>query len=401
MILPALSRESTTLGHLQERFELRARALVYARLTQMAVLLLVLAVPAWRRALHIPVPHAVYGYLALLAMHALSYLWVGRRGARPVLFASLCLDLLALVWVAIASGGLKSPVMATQVVLTMLFALLFPSPLAIVPPLLMLPIVAWSDQVLGLQRLPVDVLLLLWYAALNITVVYVVVYLEGRERVALGEVLRLQRERRQRALAHQRTGIAREIHDGVGAALSGIVLQAEYLEGRTEPGAVQQELSQLREAAVEGMEELRRAVSLLRREFELSSSVPAYAATFASRHHLPVETEVRGVEPALEAETELALFRIVQEALANVARHAGARGAHVLLDFGGDLVRLVVRDDGCGFRAAEAPSAGHYGLRNMHERARRIGGELSVASTPGGGTTVELRLPRRRAGLVD
>ncbi|MBK8481426.1 MAG: sensor histidine kinase [Proteobacteria bacterium] len=398
MILPALGRESTTVGHLQERFELRAQALFYARLAQMAVLLLVLAVPAWRRALHIPVPYAVYGYLALLAMHALSYLWVGRRAARAVLFASLCFDLLGLVWVAIASGGLKSPVMATQVVFTMIFALLFPSPLAIVPPLLMLPIVAWSDQILGLQRLPVDVLLLLWYAALNITVVYVVVYLEGRERIALSEVLRLQRERRQRELVHQRKGIAREIHDGVGAALSGIVLQAEYLEGRTDPGEVRQELSQLREAAVEGMEELRRAVSLLRREFELTSSVAAYAATFASRHHLPVATEVRGVEPELEAETELALFRIVQEALANVARHARARSASVLLEFSAGAAKLVVRDDGCGFSGAEAPKVGHYGLRSMHERARRIGGELSVESTLGVGTVVTLKLALRGDG---
>lgn len=397
MIPAPLARDPTTLGHLNERFELRARALVYVRLAQMVVLLLVLVVPAWRRGLHIPVPQAVYGYLTLLVAHALGYLWVGRRGARAVLFVSLCFDLLALGAVAIASGGLKSPVMATQVVFTMIFALLFPSPLAIIPPLLMLPVVAWSDQVLGLQRLPVDVLLLLWYAALNLTVVYVVVYLEGRERVALREVLRLQRERRQRELAHQRTDLAREIHDGVGAALSGIVLQAEYLEGRAEPGALRQELGQLREAAVEGMEELRRAVSLLRREFELTSSVPAYATAYASRHHLPVETEVRGVEPPLTAETELAVFRIAQEALANVVRHAGARSVRLLLDFDQPLVRLVVQDDGCGFRAAEGPATGHYGLRNMHERARRLGGELKVESRPGGGTTIELRLPRLRA----
>jgi signal transduction histidine kinase len=241
------------------------------------------------------------------------------------------------------------------------------------------------------------VLLLLWYAALNITVVYIVVYLEGREKLALGEVLRLQRDRRMQALARQRTRIAREIHDGVGAALSGISLQTEYLVGRLEPGDLRREVEELREAAAEGMDELRRAVSILRREFKLAAAIPAYATAFGSRHRIEVATDVCGVEPAMSPEVELALFRIGQEALSNVARHAGAGRIGIELEFGKDQVVLVIEDDGCGFDPA-SKLEGHYGLRNMNERIRRVGGVLRIDSEAGRGTRIEVRVATQVRG---
>jgi two-component system sensor histidine kinase DegS len=384
--------DQTVFGHVQERFETRARALVYARLALMAIGLLVLGLPRLRNGLAITLPSGIYWYLGLLTSHVLSYLWVGRSYARTIIFSTLCVDLLALLYLIIASGGIHSPLMPAQLVFTMLFALLFPRPLAIIPPLLTLPVLATVAQILGTHRMPDDLLLVLWYSALNVTVVYVVVYLEGRERLAFAQVMELQRERRQAALDSQRTRIAREIHDGVGAALSGILLQAEYLGESVKDPEIVEEVREVREAAAEGMDELRRAVSILHREFALSSSVPDYLAAFGSRQRLEVSAEVSGTEPELAPEALLATFRILQEALANVARHAEANTVCVTLRFAEDEVVLTVADDGAGF-VPDKVVRGHYGLRNMSERCAKVGGEVRIISTPGEGTTIEARVP--------
>lgn len=384
--------DQTVFHHVQERFATRARVLFYARLALMAIGLGVLVVPAWRLSLGIRLPEGAYWYLLVLGYQVASYLWVGRRYARAVIFASLCLDLLVNLYLVAATGGVKSPLMTTQLVFTMLFALLYPSPLAIIPPLLTLPLMAKIDQILGTQSLPGDLLLLLWYTALNITVVYVVVYLEGRERGAFQEVVRLQRQRREAALDSERTRIAREIHDSVGAALSGVMLQAEFLLGQVEGETVRAELEELRESASEGMEELRRAVSIMRHEFQLVPSVTDYLRAFGSRHHIETACEVEGMERDLDPERQLVVFRILQEALANVARHSAAGKAAVRLVFAERRVALAVSDDGKGFEA-ERGVAGHYGLRNMSERAAKAGGTVEIHSAPGQGTRIELELP--------
>jgi two-component system, NarL family, sensor histidine kinase DegS len=390
--MPAPSKDPTIFRHAVERFETRARALFYARLALMSIGLAALAVPAWHRALNIPVPFGVYAYLVILGYQVASYLWVGRRHARAVIFGSLCLDLLVFLSLLAMSGGIKSPLMPTQLVFTMLFALLYPSPLAIIPPLLTLPVVAKLDQILGTQTLPGDLLLLLWFSALNITVVYVMVYLEGRERSAFQQVVELQHHHRESALTGERTRIAREIHDSVGAALSGVLLQAEYLLPRAETPELRAELEELRETAAQGIDELRRAVSVMRHEFDLTASAADYVEAFGQRHHVAARFESEGLEPDLEPEVQLVLFRVLQEALANVARHAAAKGVEVRFRFSEGLAGLRVSDDGKGFDPASVV-AGHYGLRNMSERAARLGGTLRITSEPGQGTRLEVEVP--------
>ena len=385
-----LPEDQTLYGHARERFEVRAKALFYARLALMAIGLGVLVVPAWHTALNIALPWGVYVYLAVLAYHVLSYVWVGRRFARAVIFVTLCLDLLVLLYLVAATGGLQSPLMPAQLVYTMLFALLFPSPLYLIPPLLTLPVVAKLSQILGTHTLPGDLLLVLWYSALNVTVVYVTVYLEGRERASFREVVRLQQQQRRAALERERTRIAREIHDSVGASLSGVILQAEYLASRELEPELEAEVKELREAASEGMEELRRAVSMMRQEFQLGPAVSDYAAAFGQRHHLEARVTLSGVEPTdLDPQQQLGLFRIFQEALTNAARHAHAGQVEVELSFNQGALELVIRDDGQGFEPGQIP-AGHYGLRNIQERADRLGGEAEIHSAPGEGTTVRV-----------
>jgi len=389
----SLPEEQTVFGHVRERFETRARALFYTRLALMSIGLGVLVVPAWHQALHITMPFGVYWYLVLLVCHVGSYLWVGRPYARPVVFVTLCLDLLAILYLVAASGGLASPLMPAQLVFTMLFALLFPSPLYLIPPLLTLPVVAKVGQILGFQSMPGDLFLVLWYSALNVTVVYVVVYLDGRERASFREVVRLQRQRRQAALERERTRMAREIHDSVGASLSGVILQAEYLSSRDLAPEIRREVDELRDAASEGMEELRRAVSLMRQDFSLSPAVSDYLTAFGQRQRLETSLEISGVEPAgLDPERQLVLFRIVQEALTNAARHASASTVMVQVTFEEQRINLSIIDDGKGFDPAQVPP-GHYGLQNMRERVAKVGGEVKITSAPGEGVTIAVWVP--------
>lgn len=211
---------------------------------------------------------------------------------------------------------------------------------------------------------------------------------------------RLEDERREsgrRALLVQedeRRRIARELHDEVGQILTGVMLRVEALGGRI-PEYLRPQLDELRETARRGTENVRRIASQLRPEaledLGLQSALSALATTFVDQTGIPVH---RRLEPGLplSAEQELAIYRIAQEALTNVARHAGAR--RVELELGrrpAGVVRLVVRDDGRGIPGT-ANGASH-GIRGMRERAMLIDAGLRIAAGPGGGTEVTLDIP--------
>ena len=110
---------------------------------------------------------------------------------------------------------------------------------------------------------------------------------------------------------------------------------------------------------------------------------------------IPVEVTVTGDVVALHPEIDVALLRIAQEALANVARHAGASHAWLTLSYMGDVVTLDVRDDGVGFSVAEGGSedGSGFGLTGMRQRVARVAGSLAIESEPGGGTAVSARVP--------
>jgi two-component system sensor histidine kinase DegS len=390
-----MAADETTLIHVREKFTSRARALFYARLAFLAIGLLALVVPAWTRSLGLRLPTAAYAYVFIVAYHISAYVVIGRRGQKVATFTSLCLDILVLIYLCAASGGLRSPLLPTQLVFTLFFALLFPSPLAILPPLLMLPLVAKIDQLLGAKLGPGDILLLLWYSILNCVVVWAVVYGDSREEAGFREILGLQRERRRAMLAEERARLAREIHDGLGAAMSGVVLQAEYLETQAPEGSpLAKEVRELREAASEGMDELRRAVQMMRDDFDLLPALEDHVAQFGQRMRLDARFDTSGAERSLDAQMQLCLFSVLKEALANVARHAAAHGVTVALDFGEKEAVLRVADDGQGFDP-EVPRPGHYGVRNMRERAERVGAVLRIESGPRKGTSVEMRVPYR------
>jgi two-component system sensor histidine kinase UhpB len=216
---------------------------------------------------------------------------------------------------------------------------------------------------------------------------------------AFNEMLdRLEAERRDsvgRALAAQegeRLRVAQELHDGVGQTLTGVVLQLGRAARHVPPEA-REGVTEAQESARESLEEVRRIARRLRPEalddLGLASALRVLGERVGDPADLAVHVHVQPGLPALEPEAELVVYRVAQEALTNVARHARARQAQVRLELAGGRPRLEVRDDGRGL----AGGGEGGGIRGMRERAVLIGATLRVGPGRDGGTRVTLELP--------
>jgi two-component system, NarL family, sensor histidine kinase UhpB len=214
----------------------------------------------------------------------------------------------------------------------------------------------------------------------------------------LGRLELERRESARRALAAQegeRRRVARELHDVVGQALTAVVLQLDRA-GRG-PDAVGPDVAEARETVRASLEEVRGIAQRLRPEalddLGLPSAIAALTNEVTRRTGLVVERRIAPDLPALDPEEELVIYRVAQEALTNVVRHAGASKAQLMLGLREGRVELYVRDGGAGFEPDGAATGG--GLLGMRERAVLIGAELAVRSAAGAGATVRLRLAGR------
>lgn len=392
----SLSPAETTQTLAQQRFSARAKALFYARMMFLLLGLCMLAVPVWRSYFNFTLV-AVAGFVFMLMYSVANYFVLGHRVAGAVVtYITLCFDLLVMVVIIIkphSGGGLANPLLATQLLFTMLFALLFPKPLAIVPPLLVLPITARIDQLLNRNPTEIEILTLIWYLGLNFIVIYVLVYLNEQESTAQREVVHLQSELRELAVLEERSRIAREIHDGLGANLSSLIIQAEYLTHLDDSTQMKRELQELKESAEEAIEELRRSLQMMRPDFDLAQGLEDYVSTIRARTQLPVTFSKQGtLATPVSPEASLALFRVLQELLSNAAKHAQASRIEVSLRTDDHRVTLRVTDNGRGFDT-QTTHPGHYGLANIHERALQLGGEVSLQSRLHQGTDVVFQLP--------
>ena len=217
---------------------------------------------------------------------------------------------------------------------------------------------------------------------------------------AFNEMLdRLERERLssgRRALAAQereRRRLARELHDELGQVLTGVGLQLDGLARRVPP-ELDADLAQVQLATREGIEDVREIARGLRpgalEEFGLRSALITLASGVEERTGLRVRHRLCPETSALAAEQSLAVYRVAQESLTNVARHAGAHAVELTVERHGGHLALRVRDDGTGFDA-DAPAG--TGLAGMRERALLIHARLIIEPAPPHGTEVRLELP--------
>ncbi len=216
--------------------------------------------------------------------------------------------------------------------------------------------------------------------------------LEDERRQAGSAVLRAQEQERHR--------LAQDLHDEVNQALTGILLRLEATIGDA-PQDLRAELRETKALANRAMEELLALARQLRPtaldDHGLVAALASQVTDFGDRTAIQARFTRHGDVPELSDEQQLVIYRVTQESLSNVAQHAEARHVDVELSFVGGTV-LRVCDDGRGFRPSYAPSGavqgrpGGLGLSGMRERALLVGGDFSVLSRRGGGTTVELTL---------
>jgi signal transduction histidine kinase len=197
---------------------------------------------------------------------------------------------------------------------------------------------------------------------------------------------------------NERRTVARELHDEAGQALTSLVIQLKLLQqSASDPGQVQAGTAKLIGEVETVMENLHRLAMDLRPasldHLGLIAALQQHCETLADQHGIRVAFEAIGIEGRVAPEVETALYRIVQEALNNVVRHAQATRADVLLEGRGDRIMVIIEDNGRGFEPETASGPGHLGLVGIQERAMAIGGSLTIESTLRGGTAlfVEVR----------
>jgi len=205
------------------------------------------------------------------------------------------------------------------------------------------------------------------------------------------------------AQEQERKSIARSLHDDTGQALTMLIISLDQLETRlpTDQQALKEDIRQARNLAANALTELRGIVFGLRPSIlDDLGLVPAmrwYARSQLDEAGLQVEVQAPDPMPDLPAKISISLFRIAQEAINNVLRHADARTVNIELSLQAGVITLQVRDDGKGFDPLHASQSAlpdqHLGLLGVRERAELLGGQLQLDSSPGQGTCLTVHLP--------
>ncbi len=203
------------------------------------------------------------------------------------------------------------------------------------------------------------------------------------------------------AVMEERRRLAREIHDTLAQAFSGILLHLEVATGLQKAKGLPcpAGLSQARELARSGLEDARRMLLNLRpialESNTLSEALRRLGEQFSRDGQIPCRFQASGCEGDMLLAVQDELYRVAQEALCNVRKHARATCVSVTLDCGLDVVALSIRDNGCGLPTASHQTGGcGYGLRMMRERARHLGGNLKVITAAGSGTQILICVPQ-------
>lgn len=221
---------------------------------------------------------------------------------------------------------------------------------------------------------------------------------------------RFVKEETKRAVQEERTRIAADIHDGLVQTLVGVNFKMELCAEIVQQDPMKCSIL-MREAKAQlkhGIQETRQVVFNLRpgqeEKLDLFSALSNFLKTFKEQQHVQVEFDYQGDDSALLSKTKVFLFRIVQEALYNTAKHAKAARVFVHIVVNHDMLIASIRDDGVGFDVQavfrDPDKWDHFGLRGMKERAKLLGGEARLQSSKGRGTTVTVRIPVGRKDVV-
>ncbi|MGH8294152.1 MAG: sensor histidine kinase [Steroidobacteraceae bacterium] len=196
----------------------------------------------------------------------------------------------------------------------------------------------------------------------------------------------------------EKSELARNLHDELGGLLTAAKMDLSWLQSRVADAALQERLTQLGAVLDEAMDLKRRVVEDLRPSlldhFGLPTALRAYVDSACAKAGLRADLALPEDGAAMPKETAIALFRIVQEGMTNVIRHAGARSVSLRFGLERDACRIALSDDGRGFDAADPKFRWSHGIMGMRQRVRALGGQFQIESTPGCGTILHVSIPR-------
>lgn len=288
------------------------------------------------------------------------------------------------------------------------------APLVLVPALLLMLLALWfavRQIVQPLQKLASQAISLAWgnFSAVEEPVGGIseiqrvqesLAYLSQKVQAAqqslrgyIGAITTGQEEERRR--------LARELHDDTLQSLIALKQRVQLAQLHPQDEALLHSLSELEELTERAIEDLRRVTRALRpiylEELGLSAALGMLAKETGQAADIDIDFSSHGPERRLPSRVELALYRMAQEALSNIVRHARASRASLTLEFGPQGVELEIRDNGQGFEPPKSPAeyapAGHFGLLGLYERAELIGAHLEIRSIIGAGTQIRITLP--------
>ena len=196
----------------------------------------------------------------------------------------------------------------------------------------------------------------------------------------------------------EKSELARNLHDELGGLLTAAKMDLSWLQSRVPDPALLERLAQLGAVLDEAMDLKRRVVEDLRPSlldhFGLPTALRAYVDSACAKAGLRVDLALPEDGAPMPTETAIALFRIVQEGITNIIRHAGARSVSLRFALEADACRFTLSDDGRGFDAADPKFRWSHGIMGMRQRVRALGGQFDLESAPGAGTTLRVSIPR-------
>lgn len=200
------------------------------------------------------------------------------------------------------------------------------------------------------------------------------------------------------AQEEERRRIARELHDETGQSLTSLMVRLQNMNQQCPLPELKPQIDELRHVVAQTLDSVHNLSRELRPsaldDLGLEAALGRYVQDYRRLHPIDVDLVVLGLdETRLPPAVETALYRIVQEGLTNIARHAGADTASILLERRDGAVRVIIEDDGVGFDTAAAGASGRLGLYGMRERAELLDGTLTVESKPGQGTSIYVQVP--------
>ncbi|MBK8988719.1 MAG: HAMP domain-containing protein [Chloroflexi bacterium] len=199
------------------------------------------------------------------------------------------------------------------------------------------------------------------------------------------------------AQEEERRRIARELHDETGQSLTSLMVHLQMVNQQCPLPETREQLDGVRTLLAQTLDNVHNLALELRPsvldDLGLAAALRRYVRDYQARYPLEVDLEVMGLAERLPQGVETAVYRIIQESLTNIARHAQATTASVLLEQRGGRLRAIVEDDGVGFDPAAVNGSGRLGLYGMRERAELLNGTLTIESEPGQGTSIFIEVP--------